>query len=115
MNVTAWSENLTSATAAAGARLVSKAELLRTADVVSIQRERAQTAQPHEAADGIAHVRYILVDYIAACSAHDADGITRTTASDAVLEYALDESGQYLSVDMNTTSECWRGRHTIDL
>jgi phosphoglycerate dehydrogenase-like enzyme len=36
MNVTAWSENLTSATAAAGARLVSKAELLRTADVVSI-------------------------------------------------------------------------------
>jgi phosphoglycerate dehydrogenase-like enzyme len=37
MNVVAWSQNLTSsAAAAAGARLVSKEELLRTADVVSI-------------------------------------------------------------------------------
>jgi phosphoglycerate dehydrogenase-like enzyme len=37
MNVVAWSKNLTSSTAvAAGARLVSKEELLRTADVVSI-------------------------------------------------------------------------------
>jgi phosphoglycerate dehydrogenase-like enzyme len=37
MNVIAWSKNLTSAVAtAAGARLVSKEELLRTADVISI-------------------------------------------------------------------------------
>jgi phosphoglycerate dehydrogenase-like enzyme len=37
MNVIAWSQNLTSeAAAAVGARLVSKEELLRTADVVSI-------------------------------------------------------------------------------
>jgi phosphoglycerate dehydrogenase-like enzyme len=37
MNVIAWSQNLTSAVAtAAGARLVSKEELLRTADLVSI-------------------------------------------------------------------------------
>ena len=37
MNVIAWSENLTSDIAtAAGARLVSKEELLRTADVISI-------------------------------------------------------------------------------
>jgi phosphoglycerate dehydrogenase-like enzyme len=37
MNVIAWSQNLTaSVAAAAGARLVSKEELLRTADVVSI-------------------------------------------------------------------------------
>jgi phosphoglycerate dehydrogenase-like enzyme len=37
MNVIAWSQNLTSAVAtAAGARLVSKEELLRTADVISI-------------------------------------------------------------------------------
>ena len=37
MNVIAWSQNLTSdAAAAAGARLVSKEELLRTADVISI-------------------------------------------------------------------------------
>jgi phosphoglycerate dehydrogenase-like enzyme len=37
MNVIAWSQNLTSeAATAVGARLVSKEELLRTADVVSI-------------------------------------------------------------------------------
>jgi len=37
MNVIAWSQNLTaSVAAAAGARLVSKEELLRTADVISI-------------------------------------------------------------------------------
>ena len=37
MNVTAWSQNLTSVAAeAVGARLVSKEELLQTADVVSI-------------------------------------------------------------------------------
>jgi phosphoglycerate dehydrogenase-like enzyme len=37
MNVIAWSQNLTSdAAAAAGARVVSKEELLRTADVISI-------------------------------------------------------------------------------
>jgi phosphoglycerate dehydrogenase-like enzyme len=37
MNVIAWSQNLTDATAeAAGARLVSKEELLRTADIVTI-------------------------------------------------------------------------------
>ncbi len=37
MNVIAWSQNLTSSAAAvAGARLVSKEELLRTADVISI-------------------------------------------------------------------------------
>jgi phosphoglycerate dehydrogenase-like enzyme len=37
MNVIAWSQNLTSdAAAAAGARVVSKEELLRTTDVISI-------------------------------------------------------------------------------
>ena len=51
--------------------------------------------------------RNVLSAYVAACGAHDVPGIARTTTGDAEIEFATDEPGQYLAVDLNGTGACW--------
>ena len=65
------------------------------------------SGQAEQAADPITRVRHALIDYLAACTAHDGDGIARATTGTAVIEYALDEPGKYLSVDVHTMTGCW--------
>jgi hypothetical protein len=65
------------------------------------------SGQSERATDAITRARHALIDYLAACTAHDSDGIARATTGAAVIEYALDEPGKYLSVDLHTTTGCW--------
>ena len=50
-------------------------------------------------ADLIARADRALREYVAACSIGDEEAMTRIVTSDAVVEYALEEPGTYLTVD----------------
>lgn len=50
-------------------------------------------------ADLIARADRALRDYVAACSTGDEEAMARLVTSDAVIEYALEEPGTYLTVD----------------
>ena len=65
------------------------------------------SGQAEQAAGAITRVRQALIDYLTACAAHDSDGIAHATTGTAVIEYALDEPGKYLSVDVHTMTGCW--------
>lgn len=52
--------------------------------------------------------------YLAACKAQDEQRIARTMTTDAEIEYATDEPGQYLAVDLNTAEGCWAGIQSMN-
>src|SRR6266436_2780609 len=57
------------------------------------------TPQAAGSANLIARADRALRDYVAACSTGDEEAIARIVTSDAVLEYALEEPGTYLTVE----------------
>jgi hypothetical protein len=62
------------------------------------------TARAVEAADLISRATRGLLDYLAACSLHDQQGVARSITTDAVVEYPLAEPGTYLTVDATALS-----------
>jgi len=77
----------------------------RTADVDRTDRFRRRarpcSRDPQAAASAnlIARADRALRDYVAACSTGNEEAIARIVTSDAVLEYALEEPGTYLTVE----------------
>jgi hypothetical protein len=57
------------------------------------------TAHAAASADLITRANRALRDYLAACSSGDDEAIARNVTSDAVVEYALEEPGTYLTVE----------------
>jgi hypothetical protein len=57
-------------------------------------------------ADLIARADRALRDYVAACSTGDDKAMARIVTSDAVVEYALEEPGTYLTVDADALIAC---------
>jgi hypothetical protein len=56
------------------------------------------------------NVRDAIAGYVAACVSHDVQRLDSVTTEDVRLEYALDDPGIYLSVDMTSLLEaCARG------
>jgi hypothetical protein len=62
------------------------------------------TPQAAASADLIARADRALRDFVAASSTGDDEAIARIVTSDAVLEYALEEPGTYLTVEAATLS-----------
>jgi hypothetical protein len=67
------------------------------------------TVPPGPTMDAIVLAKRALTDFVVACAARDNKGIARATTGDAEIEYALEQPGRYLAVDVNATSECWGG------
>jgi hypothetical protein len=67
------------------------------------------TVPPGPTMDAIVLAKRALTDFVVACAARDNKGIARVTTGDAEIEYALEQPGRYLAVDVNATSECWGG------
>jgi hypothetical protein len=62
----------------------------------------------------IANARNALTAYMSACQAQDRQRIMRAMTADAEIEYAIDDPGQYLAVDVNMMDECWVGIQSIN-
>src|ERR1700676_567526 len=82
--------------------LVTTAVLLLTNSITTLADEPAHTPATSQArlnAAVISKVDHVLHDYLLASSTHDSQALGQLVTSDAVFEYALQETGSYVTVD----------------
>lgn len=79
-----------------------------------VQVKVPSTPDAVRAADLIARAQRALIDYVSSCSARDHAGVEHIVTSDAVFEYALEDSSNYLAVHADSLiSDCWSAVPTL--
>jgi len=75
-----------------------------SADVAA---QSPRTAAAQAAGDLISRAERAVIDFLAACVSHDAQGLHNVTTSDVRIEYTLDDPGTYLGMDAGSLiAEC---------
>jgi hypothetical protein len=73
-----------------------------------VQVKVPSTPEAARAADLIARAERALIAYVSSCSTRDHAGVERTVTSDAVFEYALDDSPGFLTLTADSLiGDCW--------
>jgi hypothetical protein len=97
---------------AAAVALTLSAQVTFAADV---QVRVPSTPDAVRAADLIARAQRALIAYVSSCSARDHVGVESAVTTDAVFEYALDDSPNYLSVAADSLiGDCWSTVPALD-
>lgn len=90
------------------AAAVALALTAQTACASDVQVKVPSTPEAARAADLIARAQRALIAYVASCSTRDHAGVEHTVTSDAVFDYALDDSPSSLTLTADSLiSDCW--------
>jgi len=80
----------------------------QSASASEVQVKVPSTPEAARSADLIARAQRALVAYVSSCSTRDHAGVERSVTSDAVFEYALDDSPDHLAITADSLiGDCW--------
>ena len=80
----------------------------QSACAADVQAKVPSTPDAVRAADLIARAERALIAYVSSCSTRDHVGVEHSLTSDAVFEYALDDSSSYLAAHADSLiGDCW--------
>lgn len=80
----------------------------QSAVAADVQVKVPSTPEAARAADLISRAERALIAYVSSCSTRDHIGVERTVTSDAVFEYALDDSPNSLTLTADSLiGDCW--------